>query len=226
MMIVTLDLKDESNSPLVLDAVNIIAVEKCGYGSAVSTMDGRYWKVQQDVETVTGYMQSAQAERQREQSAHREALEGVTTNAGTEYGAMQTTTGEGVDPEGLQLWRYTVVIDIDGVIADTSHFEDNTLTWAQKFEQADVLPGAEKALRNLTRHQYLVILHTARPEEYRDLTVAWLKEHGIHDIGHYQELRCGKPCGILYVDDRGHRFDGWDGVFAALEETDAEEAGV
>ena len=112
------------------------------------------------------------------------------------------------------------MVDIDGVIADTSNFEDDTLTWAQKFRQADVLPGAEEALRELFRRQYLVVLHTARPEEYRDLTIAWLKEHGIEWLTHFQELHCAKPCGILYVDDHGHRFDGWEGVFAALEGTD------
>ena len=216
-MMVTLYLVDDS-MPLHLDVANIVSVEKCGYGSVVSLVDGRRPKVQEDVEVVTGYMHSAQAEHQREQSAHKQVPEPAFTDADLEREAV--LTGEGVDPEGMQFWRYTVVVDIDGVIADASGFEDRALTWTEMFEQADILPGAAEALYNLTQRQYLVVLHTARPEEYRDLTIAWLKEHGILDFTHYQELHCGKPCGILYVDDRGHRFDGWEGVFKALEETD------
>jgi len=114
----------------------------------------------------------------------------------------------------------TVVIDIDGVIADAADFERDAPTWEEKFRDTVPLPGAAEALAELTRQGWYVVLHTARANAYRKLTKDWLKKYGIWHMTHYQELHCGKPCGILYVDDRGHRFTGWEGVFKALEETD------
>lgn len=116
----------------------------------------------------------------------------------------------------------TVVVDIDGVIADPAEYDRADLTGPQKYEGAALLHGAKEALAELVAAGYTVILHTARSEADRDVTKTWLAKHGIEHVTHYEYLICGKPSAILYVDDRGHRFDGWPGVFAALEEAPEE----
>lgn len=117
----------------------------------------------------------------------------------------------------------TVVVDIDGVIADSTGYDDDR-SWEEKYRQAKVLPGAHKGLRQLKQVGFTVLLFTARWAMDYEATEDWLTQHGFHQGYHYDRLEFGKPPAVLYVDDRGFRFNGnWQEVLDAVTEATQED---
>lgn len=106
----------------------------------------------------------------------------------------------------------TVVIDLDGVIAE------NRKCWWQ-YGKCKVVKGAGKAIDELRKMGFVVIIDTARLEKDRRITEKWLKDNKIK----VDEIYFGKPRGIVYLDDKGIKFNGWGRFLNDLKELIEEE---
>ncbi len=84
----------------------------------------------------------------------------------------------------------TWILDLDGTLVKHNGY---------KIDGYDTfLPGAQELLRNIAKHD-MVIIVTARREEYADITERFLKEQGIH----YQHIIYNAPYGErIVVNDR------------------------
>jgi len=100
----------------------------------------------------------------------------------------------------------TVAVDFDGVLADYHG-------WKEK----DVLdlpaPGALRFVQRVLDAGYHVVVHTTRNKRRVE---AWLT------FWHFPPqvmVSNDKPKAMVYIDDRGHRFDGdWNAAFDAIEQ--------
>jgi ribonucleotide monophosphatase NagD (HAD superfamily) len=100
-----------------------------------------------------------------------------------------------------------VIVDIDGVLAVEKENQPYSL----------LLPiqQAVESLKTLKRLGFIIILHTSRFEFEKNATIAWLKANGFE----YDDIKFGKPRGILYIDDRGYRFKDWESFFQDVKLT-------
>lgn len=114
--------------------------------------------------------------------------------------------------------KYSIAVDFDGVI------HQYTSPWTDVREINDPpMPGAFEWLEEMTKH-FKVIIHTCRVTP-RDNTEAgwamssvvvkriahWMREHGLPaDVLAKLEFwrKPGKPTALVYIDDRGFRFEG------------------
>jgi len=102
-------------------------------------------------------------------------------------------------------------IDIDGTIA----CEDNlpgVAPWEVYFSTLKPMPGAVEAMRDLHFAGHRILLHSAREERSRAITVRWLEEHGIP----FDELHLGKPFADRYIDNKGYEFRSWEQTLGDL----------
>jgi phosphoglycolate phosphatase-like HAD superfamily hydrolase len=86
--------------------------------------------------------------------------------------------------------KATVVVDIDGTLADIGHrrhhIEGRRKKWGRFFKDMDrdlPIPEVAAKVRALSQ-DHTIILVTGRPDDYREVTELWLKQHKIP----YQEL--------------------------------------
>ena len=86
--------------------------------------------------------------------------------------------------------KATVVVDIDGTLADIGHrrhhIEGRRKKWGKFFKEMDrdlPIPEVAAKVRALSQ-DHTIILVTGRPDDYREVTELWLKQHKIP----YQEL--------------------------------------
>jgi len=110
--------------------------------------------------------------------------------------------------EKIDLTKYRgriIVIDIDGVLAE----EDNLTP----IDKREVIPEAADALRQLKQKGYILVLCTSRFRYQEKDTVSWLIKNNIP----FDDIVYGKPRGILYIDDRGYRFRGWQQFLEDVE---------
>ena len=91
------------------------------------------------------------------------------------------------------------VIDIDGVIADKKKwkFEDSIKRYRKMLIEIEPILPAIKKINELYDKKNLIILHTSRLWLDYEVTVKWLKKHGVK----YHILVMAKPIGNYYVDD-------------------------
>ena len=89
----------------------------------------------------------------------------------------------------------TAAVDIDGVLAEEGD--------PANYGRARPLARGIELVRRLTEAGHRVVLHTARWEEDRAVTMVWL---AMHDVP-YDKLVLGKPKADLYVDDRAWIWD-------------------
>lgn len=112
------------------------------------------------------------------------------------------------DQEGVHLRKrfgshYRICLDFDGVVAQFHRTRDLR-------HAGPPVPGALKFVQELLSEHYELIILTVRPAE---LVTAWLADHGFPQLG----VTDRKPSALLYVDDKGYRFDGnWQAVKVAL----------
>jgi len=100
--------------------------------------------------------------------------------------------------------KQTVMIDFDGVI------HSYTTPW----EAPEIIPdpptlGAQEAVAKL-RERFQVVVYSTRALQGGLYAMdAWLDKHGIE----VDDITGTKRPGVVYVDDRGFRFNGdWDEV--------------
>jgi len=113
--------------------------------------------------------------------------------------------------KGTNLMRYTVVIDIDGTLADFENctegcdYTDYPKRCEHlKREKCPLIAGAKESLDVLKEMDLNIVLFTSRIEAEREVTEAWLKQHELP----YDELVMEKPRGFIIVDDLAFRFKG------------------
>lgn len=93
----------------------------------------------------------------------------------------------------------TIILDFDGVI------HSYTKGWTGYIPEEPPNPGTEEALSRLTDVGYEIKVHSTRPKKYiKDYLIKW-------DLDSYiTEVLDGKPPGVIYVDDKGLRFNNWE----------------
>lgn len=96
----------------------------------------------------------------------------------------------------------TACIDLDGVL----NLYDG---WVSETDYSDPRPGADVFLKDLSETHRVVILTTRNQAKVRE----WLDYYGLD----YDEVTDRKPPAVVYLDDRGMRFDGsFDGLPARI----------
>lgn len=100
-------------------------------------------------------------------------------------------------------------IDFDGVIHnDNKGFHDGTI-------YGDAIEGALESIKELSK-KYNIIVFTAKAKPDRplingksgiELVREWLKKNGIEK--YVKEITAEKPRAIIYIDDKGYRFNNW-----------------
>lgn len=104
------------------------------------------------------------------------------------------------DKEKIDL-RYSsnkvLLIDIDSVLAE----EDNSVPIVER----EVIDGARASLSYLKKKGFILVLHTSRFRWQREDTIKWLQLNEIP----FDDIVFEKPRGILYIDERGYRFNSW-----------------
>lgn len=98
-----------------------------------------------------------------------------------------------------------LIIDIDGVLA----IEQCNIP----LEERAVVEGAQDAIGRLKQKGYRIILCTSRFRSQKAATIEWLERNNIP----FDCIVFEKPRGILYIDDRGYRFRGWERFFNEVE---------
>ncbi len=112
---------------------------------------------------------------------------------------------------GMEAQRRTICLDFDGVLH----------SYRSGWQGAESIPdppihGTDKALMRL-RQEYRVVIHSARcaTQAGRTAIQQWLDKHGIL----VDEICEHKPPAMLYIDDRGIRFEGnWSETMSRINE--------
>ena len=102
-------------------------------------------------------------------------------------------------------YKKTIALDFDGVL--------NTYNgWKGEDELFQPRPGVNNFLAALAADFELKIYSTRSAEKIR----TWLKVHGMDDL--IADVCREKPMAIVYLDDRGLRFDGdFDAAYTAIK---------
>lgn len=95
-----------------------------------------------------------------------------------------------------------IAVDIDGVLA----MKLSNGKYPRDYPKKLPIDFAKESLRVLKDKGHYVYLFTARYEEDRNITMAWLHKFGFKDL--FDELVMGKPKYDLLIDDRALRFEG------------------
>lgn len=108
-------------------------------------------------------------------------------------------------------------IDFDGVIHnDNKGFHDGTI-------YGEPIEGSLEAIRKLSSN-FKIIIFTAKAKPDRplingkngvELVKEWLIKYGIEK--YVSEITSEKPRAILYIDDKGFRFDNWENTLHFIQ---------
>ena len=105
--------------------------------------------------------------------------------------------------------KSNIGIDFDGVIHNHHKgFHDGTI-------YGEPIPGAIEAIKYLSL-KFKIIIFTAKAKSDRplingktgvELVYDWLRDYKI--IDHIHEVTSEKPRALIYIDDKGFRFENW-----------------
>lgn len=99
-----------------------------------------------------------------------------------------------------------ICFDLDGVITRGVHDYPH-------YDLCEINSRVVGLVRYLTKQRHIIIIHSARYEDDRELTEIWLKDNGVP----FDELVLGKPLADIYIDDKGIRFDGdWEELWSTV----------
>lgn len=90
--------------------------------------------------------------------------------------------------------KLVITYDLDGTLS--LELKDWKL-----YKHAPAVEGAIDELNTLKEQGHIIIIHTARFEEDREVTMEWLRENKVK----YDILVLGKPRADLYVDNNSCR---------------------
>lgn len=99
--------------------------------------------------------------------------------------------------------KKTVCFDFDGVI------HSYTSGWCGAANIPDIpMPGIRKEFEKLDEAGYYIAICSSRAQykEGRDAIWDWLEENGLRDF--VDSVTAEKPPALVYVDDRGMKFEG------------------
>ena len=109
-----------------------------------------------------------------------------------------------------------IAIDFDGVIHKNSlGFSDGTI-------YDSPIKGTKEALEQLHK-KYKIIIFTCKVKPDRPLIKGktgkqlikdWLSKHNL--LQYIHEITCEKPRAVLYIDDKGYKFNNWDSTLNFL----------
>ena len=111
--------------------------------------------------------------------------------------------------------RRTICLDFDGVL----HSYKSGWKGADTVSDEPV-PGSQNAVRELIEMGYDVAVFSSRSmsREGRLAMIHWLEESGFPAFSDSFYVSEAKPAALLYVDDRGYRFDGsWHDLLYSIE---------
>jgi hypothetical protein len=116
----------------------------------------------------------------------------------------------------------TIAIDFDGVIHnDHLGFHDGTI-------YGPPINGTENALQQISS-QYTIILYTCKANPDRpfvndktgiELIWEWLGKYNL--TPYITDIMWGKPNAMMYIDDKGFRFNNWQDTLTFIKEVSNE----
>ena len=129
-------------------------------------------------------------------------------------GKLQELTVNGehlspVLPEGIKNY----LIDIDGTVCDDIPNEE-----PERMATANVYPDALQTLNKWNDEGHIIFFFTSRTEAHREVTEAWLQQHGFK----YHGMVMGKPRGGNYhwIDNHLVKATRYNGKFTDLIDKD------
>lgn len=108
---------------------------------------------------------------------------------------------------GIKIPSRIYVFDLDGVITIKPKLQDdiengtvqlNIDELRECYKSTKPNQKAIEKMKQIALHRDKIIIHTARHETDRDITMMWLNIHNVP----YDELIMGKPHGHFYIDDK------------------------
>ena len=121
-------------------------------------------------------------------------------------------------PPGFEKDKKNISIDFDGVIHDWSK------GWHDGTCYGEPIKGALEAIKLLSK-KYQIIVFTAkcRPDRPpingktgKQLVIEWLKKYDLLD--YISEVTHEKPRAMIYIDDKGYRFQSWNKTIKYLKD--------
>ena len=121
-------------------------------------------------------------------------------------------------PPGFEEDVKNISIDFDGVIHDWNK------GWHDGTCYGEPIEGALEAVKLLSE-KYRIIIFTAkckpdRPlvngKKGKQLVLEWLKKYDLLD--YISEVTHEKPRAMIYIDDKGYRFQSWNNTIKYLED--------
>ena len=113
--------------------------------------------------------------------------------------------------------NHQIAIDFDGVIHSNSKgYHDGTI-------YDPPLPGTEEALKQLSK-KYKIIIFTCKAKPDRpyingksgtELIEDWLSKYNL--LSYIHNITCEKPRSVIYIDDKGYRFNDWNSTLKFLD---------
>lgn len=103
--------------------------------------------------------------------------------------------------EGLaidHLLERHICIDLDGTLAEQDEL------FYTRFHIGKPIAGAKESVDFFKKQGYHIFIYTVRGWEEKDVIIKWLNDHGIM----IDEVMCGKPPALCYIDDRAIGFKG------------------
>ena len=121
-------------------------------------------------------------------------------------------------PPGFEEDVKNISIDFDGVIHDWNK------GWHDGTCYGEPIEGALEAVKLLSE-KYRIIIFTAKCKPDRplvngktgkQLVLEWLKKYDLLD--YISEVTHEKPRAMIYIDDKGYRFQSWNNTIKYLED--------